>query len=195
MKKASILLVLSILFTINIAAQDKYKIKKAHIEYVTKTMGMSMESTLDFDNYGKDQVITAVINMMGMNKTSKILSHNGYTYMLDMGTKSGTKIKNEEGDDYIQEIDFSNIPQEIKDEHKIVALGNETIAGKTCQVFSMENEGAKSKLWIWKNIPVKTEADQGGMTVIVIAKKIDANPNFPTATFEVPKDFSISEME
>jgi len=194
MKKVSILLVLSILFTINISAQDKYKIEKAHIEYVTQTMGMSMESTLDFDNYGKNQVITAVINMMGMNKTSKILTHNGYTYILDMETKSGTKTPAEDGDQ-IEEVDFSNIPQEIKDKHKIVELGEETVAGKTCQVFSMESEGIKSKLWVWKNIPVKTEADQGGMTVVMEAKKIDTNPSFPVGTFEVPKDFSITDME
>lgn len=194
MKKASILLIISILITVNISAQNKYKIKKAHIEYETQAMGMSIVSLLDFDNFGSKQVVTAVINMMGMNKTSKVISHDGYIYMLDMEAKSGTKTPAEEGEN-VKNLDFSNISQEMKDKYKIEDLGTEKVSGKSCQVFSIENEGAKSKLWVWKNIPLKTEVDQGGVNVVMLAKKIDTNPSFPIGTFDIPTDFTITDME
>lgn len=194
MKRLSILLIISVLLTVSVSAQGKYKIEKAHIEYETEAMGMKIESTLDFDNFGNDQVVTAVINMMGMNKTSKVLTHGAYNYILDMESKSGTKSPTDGGDD-IKGVDFSNIPQEIKDEYNIKELGTETVAGKTCQKFSIETEGVVSKLWVWKNIPLKTEANQGGATVVMLAKKIDTKPSFEAATFEVPEGFTITDME
>ncbi|RLD78486.1 MAG: hypothetical protein DRJ10_10250 [Bacteroidetes bacterium] len=192
--KTSIILALSILLATGVAAQDRYKIKKAHIEYITETMGMSIKSTLDFDDYGKKQAVVTVIDMMGFKKTNKMLTINNYMYILDMEAKSGVKSPTDNQED-ISAIDFANIPQEMKDEYKIVDLGTETVADKKCQVFSMENEGAKSKLWVWKNIPLKSEVEKDQMTVSMAAKKIEINPDFDTDTFEVPKDFTITDMD
>ncbi len=194
MKKTSIILFLAILFSVNISAQTEYKIKKAHIKYATETMGMSMETTLDFDNYGKDQAITAIIELMGFKKTSKILNYQNYMYVLDMDAKTAIKSPADNVDD-IKEVDFDNIPQEMKEKYQIKELGNETVLGKTCQVFSMVDEGTKSKLWVWKNIPLKTEVEQSNMVVKMTAKEIDTNPNFPADNFKVPADFTISNME
>ena len=197
MKKISIILIASILFaTTGFAQKQKYKIPQCEIDYAMEFMGMSFEAVSYFKNYGEKQSVITKMEMMGQKTTTQVLTTATHVYQLNLEKKTGTKTAlDKQSPDDLKSIDYDNISKEVKEKYNIKELGKETIAGKTCKIFSIEKDGAESKFWIWNNIPVKYEVSQSGMKIVMTAKKIDTNPTFPAGIFDVPKDYSITDLD
>jgi hypothetical protein len=71
----------------------------------------------------------------------------------------------------------------------VTKLGEEEILGKTCQIYSLTENGAEVKLWVWKGMMLKMESSQQGMTIKIIATEIsESTPD--QALFEIPSDFT-----
>jgi hypothetical protein len=181
-------------------SKGKYMVKSAIITYDTEAMGMNVPTVLYIDDYGNRECteVTMEMEMMGQ----KVKSHNrtinkdGYTYSIDLINKTGTKVKMLAASSNAAGIDFSKMSEEMMKEMKISKGGNETVCGKECSVFSMDNPDMKMKgtFAVWNNIPLKSNIDMGGMGAIMNATKVEEGASIPADVFEIPADIKITEM-
>lgn len=197
MKKITIILVASILLaTTGFSQKKKYKIPKCKIVYVMEFMGMSFDATSYFKDYGANQSVITNMDIMGQKTTQQVLTTPTHVYTLNKEKKTGTKMSIEkQAPDDLKNLDYDNITPELQKKYNIKNTGTETIAGKSCKVFSIEQDGAESKFWVWNNIPVKYEISQSGMKIVMTAKSIDTNPIFPSGIFDVPTDYSVTDLD
>ena len=84
-----------------------------------------------------------------------------------------------------------------KEKYKYQELGEEDFLDRPCKKISLEltemGQTFLSTLWLWKGIPLKTEAQVGGMTVIEEAIDIQENTEIPAEKFTIPEGFTLSE--
>ena len=73
--------------------------------------------------------------------------------------------------------------------------GKEDINGKECTVASFSSEQMQGKVWVWKQIPMKTELNVVGKTITSKLISLDENPSIPSGTFEIPSDVLFNEMQ
>ena len=76
-------------------------------------------------------------------------------------------------------------------------LGEETFLDRPCKKVSLEltemGQTFQATLWFWKGIPLKTETQVGGMTVVEEAVEVQENVEVPAEKFTVPEGFTVSE--
>ncbi len=167
----------------------KYPFKTGTVKYESEVMGMKTVVTVYFDKYGDLESSISKVDMDGKKMTAKSIFKDGYLYSLAMDQKSGTKVK--------VESDFTNYRFDSKmiESKGAKKLGEEELLGKTCQIYSLEEDGVKSKMWLWKNILMKVSAEQNDMTYIMEATKIEESGSLPDGIFDIPSDFNIIEEE
>lgn len=173
-----------------------YGIETGIIEYEMKMMGMNTSMKTFFKDKGNVQSTDVKIKVMGQELSTKTLILNDLMYVFDVNAKTGTKTKinKEEAFDY-KNADFENFSEEELAAHNIKKEGSEKVAGKQCNIFSINSqEGGNIKVWIWKNIPLKWKILESGMEIEMKAIKIEENPNFPDKIFEVPNNYNIEEV-
>lgn len=178
----------------------RYEIKSAIVKYNTNMMDLQSESVLYFSDYGRLECTDSKARNMGQESHSRRFIKDGFAYTLDMNNKSGSKMKVEKLPDSVmnpEDIDFNNIPKGIKKRYNIQQQGEETVAGKTCKVYTMEMKPGKAKqiISVWKNIPLRIEFVDEGIQIITTATEIKENPDLPKEIFTVPEDFNISEYK
>ncbi|MDD4210234.1 MAG: hypothetical protein PHI52_07865, partial [Bacteroidales bacterium] len=101
---------------------------------------------------------------------------------------TGTKMK------YYQSVtDYDDVSAKDIERYGIKKHGYEDILGKKCLKVTTEKP-AKSTTWIWKNIPLKTEADFGGNKVLMEAIEISTD-NVDSKRFDLPAGITFSEVE
>ena len=71
-------------------------------------------------------------------------------------------------------------------------IGNETFLGKNCEVWELTK--LKSKVWVYKYIPLKTIMNILG-EVTIEAVKIEENASVSADKFVVPKGFKVTEQK
>ncbi|MGE5812385.1 MAG: hypothetical protein ACM339_12835 [Ignavibacteria bacterium] len=178
------------------ATNKKYKIKSGIItsEIENSMIGGKINSTLYFDDFGSKECSEDMYEMEMMGQ--KIKTHNiritsgDYMYNIDMEKKAGTKMKIYSN---ANPYDFSSISEEMKKDWNLKNEGTESILGKTCEVFSMNNEKSKLKgtVYNWQGLTLKSEIEMGGIKMKTAATKIEENIPIPSEKFEVPKDIKI----
>ncbi len=159
----------------------------------------STTTTLYFTDHGKKEYteMESKIEMMGMSQNNKNASiiKNGYMYSWTPGETTGSKIKIDEALD-LSTMDFDEMSEERKNELNLKKIGTETILGKKCDIYAVENpQMGSGKVSVWKNLVLKTQADAMGMTMKSEAISIDENAKIPKEKFEVPEDVTFSEMQ
>lgn len=182
--------------------KGKYNLKSAIIDMNIETMGMVQKMTLYFDDYGAKECSETVYSMdMGMagkiETHSMMITKDGYIYNFDLTNKTGTKSKiaeNTKGK--TDNIDFNNLTAEMMKEMKITKEGTETVLGKTCEKYKMDNSdlGMKSSYCVWDGIPLKYEVDMEGIVAKATTTKLQENVEVPAEKFEIPKDIKITEI-
>lgn len=203
MKRLSFLVVIIIIMTLsckqennNTGNEERYGIESAAIKYKTEMMGISSESVFYFKDYGKIECTESTAKNMGQESHSRRFIKEGYAYTLDMRKKTGVKMKHEPLPDSIlapEEMDFNNIPEKIKTRYNIEEIGTETVAGKDCIIYSMnaEAEGAKQKISVWENIPLKVIHKDHGIIITTTATEVLEKPTLPKGIFDIPEGFEI----
>lgn len=181
-------------------SKGKYPVKSGIITYNVETMGMTVPTTLYFDDYGNKECteVTMEMEMMGQ----KVQTHNmtitkdGYTYDLNLTEKTGKKMKAMPAASNTGGVDFSQLSDAMMKEMHITKGGNENVCGKDCQVFTMDNPDTKMKATfaVWNNIPLKSNMDMGGMAAVMNAIQVEENVTIPADKFEVPSDITVTEM-
>ncbi|OQX97233.1 MAG: hypothetical protein B6I20_13085 [Bacteroidetes bacterium 4572_117] len=172
----------------------KYPFEEGIVKYENNVATMKTSLTLYFKDYGNVECSVSEVEMMGKVMKMRSLVKDGYLYSLSMDQKVGSKLK-------IGKENYSNFrfeeklfEEKIKEEGS-KKLGKEKILGKTCQIYSIQEDGVESKMWIWKNMLMKMTAEQNGMTMTMEVKKIEETDNFPAGIFDIPADFKITEEE
>ena len=187
--------------TVSDAPKGQYEFKSGILEMETVMPGGMGTTTMKitFDDYGKQKMTetTMAMSMGGhtMNNTSKSLVKEDYVYTWSGMSKTGMKFKLDPTKlDPKKDMDISKMTEEMKAKMHLKEIGNETIDGKDCKVFSYEVEAMKGKLWLWKQLPLQTEMTMGDKTITSKYKSFQENPSIPAGTFDVPGDIAFKEM-
>jgi hypothetical protein len=182
------------------APKGEYGLKSAIVETETEMPGMGTTTMkITFDDYGKKKLTEMTMSMsMGghsMNHSSKSLYKDDYIYSWSNMTKSGTKMKLDPSKlDPNKDLDFAKLTEEMKAKIHLKEEGTEMIGGKECKIFSYEAESMKGKMWLWQQIPLKSELIMGDKTVVTNFKSIQENPSIPSGTFDIPAGIDFKEM-
>jgi hypothetical protein len=166
----------------NIFTDDRiFDIKAAKIEFKF-TGGMEQgKETLYFDDYGNIAVLLIDKKNKFNNNKRTMIWKNKQTTDIDhekkIVTKSPFRNKNTEAPPIvaISETTRKNIGYE--------KMPNETIAGKSCEVWY--NKKLNVKYWIWKKIDLK-KINQGLTKEAVSVEEIK---EIPASVMQIPKDY------
>lgn len=199
MKKLFVTLVM-LLFAYNSYSIDmkKYQIKSGIVEY--KISG-SQQGThiLYFDNWGllSSELQEVTTNIMGMSVKSSTLniSDKEWTYSINLDEKTGTKISNKDIQDLLNSIDkkdMEELGRKMMERLGGKKIGNETFLNRNCEVWEISK--LKSKIWVYKFIPLKTIMNVLGEVTI---EAINIQENVPVSAdkFVVPKGIKITEQQ
>jgi len=169
------------------SSKKLFGIESGHIKFINKVGDQELIREWWFDQYGQKQYEENFMDFMGEKAGSISLNLDGYQYQWNIGSETGTKMK------FAQSAtDYKNISESEIKRYGIKVLGQEKFLGKDCLKVSMESP-AKSTIWVWNNIPLKTESVFGRMNVLieaieVVVGKVDGSK------FEIPSHISFSDI-
>ncbi|HEY6171515.1 MAG TPA: hypothetical protein VIX80_04560 [Candidatus Kapabacteria bacterium] len=185
----------------NAPAGAKFKMKAGIAEGTMEMMGQKVQIKMLFDDWGTKMRNETTGDMMGQKMHQVNITKDSMSYIMDMIKKTGQKMKAQPDD-----MNFANMtPEELKAKG-IKEIGKETIGGRECTVYEIDQNanaqkpkaapGAppqpdmKGKFWIWNNFPVKME--MGQMMKMEMTKIEETAP--PASAFEIPADIKFSGM-
>jgi len=170
-------------------SKGKYAIKSARVEYKTNVMNMAAQQTITFDDFGAKEVIETTMEMMGQTIRTISVTKDGFVYNYDPDKKTGTKTP---VGGQPASIDFENLTEEFQKEMNLTKDGEEPFLNKTCTRYLIDSEkmSMKGRFLVWNGIALKTDAQMGGMPMIMEAVKIEENPSVLNSIFEIPADIS-----
>ncbi len=161
-----------------------YKVESGHFVYKT-TMDMTIETW--FDDYGNKQKSISTLEMFGEKSITVSIIIDKFKYDYTEGAKEGTKMSYYAA----PASDYSDVSKEDIEKYGIKKLGKETIAGKECDVVSIESPMA-SKVWIWEGIPMKTITKLGKEDFVMEITSIELT-DVDANLFELPEGVSFKE--
>lgn len=171
---------------------NRYSLKSGIMTYETQ-LPQSMGSTkriMYFDDYGKKEKMVSVSSITAMGQSISqemhVLTKDGFTYSWSIGDTTGMKVKVDSIFDP-SKMDYANLSDEIRTQMNMKEEGTEKINDKECTIYSMDYEGVKGKVWVWNNIPMKTQATMMGFNVIENLISLEENVKVDASHFELPK--------
>lgn len=179
--------------------KGKYGLKSGIVTMKTETMGQEIATTIYFDDYGKKEYQETLMEMEVVKgqkikvRSVSLVPGDGYRYQIDMEKKEGKKMK-DYGGGSSSNIDVKSMSDKMIKEYGIKKEDNETIAGKDCEVYSMDGNMGKGRFANWQGISMKMDATMMKMKIEMKATKIEENVVIPASRFEVPKDVKMTEM-
>lgn len=193
MKKTWFVMMLLIAAVGMITAQEaKYEIKSGIVKKVSNVMGQKVESILYFDDYGKMEAVETTVNVAGTEKHMRTLDEGNSIASIDLDAKTVQRMEKPDKLD-----NFLTLTDEQKEKYKYQELGEETFLDRPCKKVSLEltemGQTFQGTLWLWKGIPLKTETQVGGTTVVEEAVEVQENVEVPAEKFTVPEGFTVSE--
>jgi hypothetical protein len=173
--------------TTNPKAKGKYALKSGIVEYKTKMMGYDVVQTLYFDDYGAKDATQLTMDMMGTKMITYTVTKDGFVYNYDPVKKTGTKASALAG---AGSLNFEDLSDKVVKDWNLQKVGKETVIGKECEKFSLDNPSMNIKgfYWVWKGIALKMDADMSTVKMQMEATSIQENVNIPADKFEIPAD-------
>jgi hypothetical protein len=176
----------------------KYKLQSG---IVTSSMEMaSLKQTgttvLYFDNYGNREALETISEMKMGGEPIKMhqirFNKDGYVYDLDLVRKTGIRHK---GGSVVGSTNMADVSERMIKEYNIKKEGTTTIAGKECEVISMDDQKTmKGHVATWNGITMKSEVEVSGMPMKSVVTKIEENAKIPDDKFAVPADVKVTDM-
>lgn len=188
MKNKKTLLIVATLFVATLAnAQDaRYGIKSGIIKTSGTTQGITSTATIYFDNYGeKEASTTALETPMGKQETMQLTTKDSM-FVISLTQKIGQKQALSEQINFLKITPVDIIKYKIKD------LGEETVAGKPCKKYSIQQEQMGqtiiTEVSVWNGITLKATIKLGEMEVgTQTATEIQENAEIEPSKFEIPE--------
>ena len=175
----------------------RYAIKSGVIEYKVSGIQTGTE-TIYFDDWGMKEAkySKTELKMAGISqKVDQITYIDGeWNYTYDVAQNTGTKLKNPLFDmlaKNMDEKDMKALGEKMMKGMGGEKIGQEEVLGKTCDVWEIKQ--FKSKTWVWKNIPLKTESKM--MQILTIeATNFEENASVAADKLSPPKDVEFKDM-
>ena len=169
-----------LLVAVTAMGQNRYGIKSGSYKTEMDMMGQVITNTTYFDDYGAKEVTS--MSMMGMEITQ--LQKDGTMYTINKGEKSVQEMPGRD------QINYLNLTDEIIAKYKVKEIGNETVSGKECTIYTAEinqmGQTAKATVSVWNGFAMKSTIDMGGFAISQKIVEINEGP-VDAALFEVPK--------
>jgi hypothetical protein len=187
----------------SVTGHGKYKMKSGIITSTITEHIVADQTSVSvkyFDDYGGKEAEerTGEVNMMGT--TTKLhnmtIVKDGFVWHLNFENKTGTKRKGFANLGGQSAPDYSTFTGAQLAEWHVVKQPSETIAGKTCDVISVDNQKLRTKgsYAFWQGFGMKADVLVGGGTIRWVVTKLDENAAVDPAKFEVPAGFTIKEL-
>ena len=202
MKRIKIILTLALTaFLFNLtqaeAAQKRYEIKSGHIQYKISGQSNGTED-LYWSNFGEKEARYAktTINIFGMNQSTNTISYmdGDWSYSYDPKSNVASKMNYKE---FMGDMADKN-PQDFRDEMLATyggeKIGTEKILGKKCDVYKLTKMN-DYKVWIYKGLPLKSEANMMGFSFQTEAVEFKENAKIDEAKLTVPKEAIIRDVD
>jgi hypothetical protein len=186
----------------------KYKMKSGIVTSEMDNMigGGKIKSVLYFDDYGAKEATetSSETKMMGTSiKTHNIeIYREGYQYRLDLEKKTGTKFKMpnmpaSSGNAMFASLSDADLASDMMKEWNLKKEAPMTIAGKQCDVYSMDNKARQMKGTVasYQGIPMKVDQSMAGMKIKSEVVKFEENATMPAGIFDVPADVKVEEVK
>jgi len=179
----------------SLAGVKRYQIKSGVVEYTLSGTRKGTE-TLYFDNWGMREAkyTKAELSVAGFTQkqNSLTLMDGGYTYNIDLDTRTGTKMETP----MLKELaannkDLTETGEKMMKQMGGVKIGTEVVLDKTCDVWEIKS--MQSKTWVWKNVLLKTQVNMANMQMTMIATKFEEGASIPADKLKVPSDVTITE--
>jgi hypothetical protein len=170
-------------------ATKKYGIKSGIVTFENSLEGLpKSKKVLYFDAYGLKEC-EETFNADGTVK-ERFFSDSILLYFLVMKNQTAFK----RGAAYrgvAYKFDSTGFSSVINKNRETKKLPNETIAGKTCEVYEIMESGVKTKLAGWNNICLLMESQTPTGRMITKAISLQENVAVPAEKFKIPQDFKI----
>lgn len=181
----------------NLKNLKPYEVEEGRIEYELSGMTKGSE-VLEFKEWGRKAATRTknTVSIMGMTQeTDQLTIIDGeWVYNVDLSQNTATKIKNpfyamlsERADQ-----DFQGTGTELLKAMGGKEAGNDTILGKPCVWWEIQQMMSKS--CIWKGIGLKTIAGLSGMEIIHTAVNIQLL-RIPDSRFSLPANVRVVQGE
>jgi len=179
----------------SLAGVKRYQIKSGVVEYTLSGTRKGTE-TIYFENWGMREAkyTKAELSVAGFTQKQNTLTlmDGGYTYNIDLDTRTGTKMETP----LLKEIaanqkDLTEAGEKMMKSMGGVKIGTEVVLGKTCDVWEIKN--MKSKTWVWKGVPLKTQVSMPSMEMTIMATKLDEGAAIAADKFTIPSDVKIND--
>ena len=192
MKAKSLLLSLLLLVSFGAYAQDadqgakNYGFKSAITKMNTDMMGQTIETTGYIDNYGALECQKVTMDVPGMGKfETAVISKEGKSWQVNYTMKQVEETPVQE------QVNFLEISDADVEKYKIKEIGKETLLGKECTVYSVENEvqGMKANLTVsvYKGIAFKTVTEVQGYKIVITMTEFQEDAMVLPQVFDIPK--------
>ena len=207
MKQLFILLSLALISLTTFAQNDqanKFVLKSGYAEY---ELTGSITGTKKFwwDNYGNktrtEIKSTSIIKMFGTTTKEEqhtiTITDENTIYSQDLINGTAYKSSNDEYEEMAQEMTEDMTDAEIEQMGEDILaslggerLGTEKVLGKDCEVIKV----MMAKVWMYKGIPLKSEAKVMRIETNETAVKFDENISIPSSTFIPDKGVEFQEV-
>ena len=184
------------LFTVfsSFAQEARYGIKSAVISKVIfDALGQKIEGIQYIDDHGNKESVS--VNMPHLETVDafyiiRTINSGDTVIKINMDDKTGQI-------DVLREkpVNYLNITQEVRAKYNIKELGQEEIAGRLCDRYSMEymqkDLRILTNIWIWKGIVLKSEYTDGAIYITELATDVKENINVSDEHFIIPDNITI----
>ncbi len=203
MKIKIIFLFAAYLLTVTANGQEKafkrYNLESGVIKYEMNGMQTGTAITY-FDDYGMKEATYEhfIVDIYGEEQVFDNVSYllGFWQYNLDKQNGIATKSKNNTLASLVENSedgDLVMIGKELFSSMGGQLSGEEDFMGRKCEIWELESMG--TKIWVWENIPLKTETELMGISIIRKAIEIKENVDIPSSKFELPKDVTFIEID
>jgi hypothetical protein len=178
-----------------------FEIKSGVVEYQVDGMSKGTK-TFWFDDFGRMQCTRTVTTtkVMGFSTTDDKLEirTREWVYNIDMKAKTGTKIKTDAAmaptDAAYSGLTDEEKKQFVEGVHQgmnIKEAGTGEVLGRTCKIMEV---GSGNKMWLYKNITLKSEVGSGMIKINETATKFDENKAVSASQFQPPAGIQIEDQ-
>lgn len=164
-----------------------FGIESAYIKFSNSAAGQEMTREWRFDQYGARQSEDIYMIIMGQKVGDRTIVTGGYRYSWGYDSNEGRKSR------FYQTVtDYEKVSEKDIERYGIALHGYEEVLGKKCLKVTIEKP-AKSTIWVWNGIVLKTEALFSGNSVVMEA--VEINPGAIDNTFfELPAGVEFPEV-
>jgi hypothetical protein len=166
-------------------AQKRYGVKSGILKLTASADGHDTPETQYFDEYGAVESVTYIMEVPGLVSYDVwcITRDKKMWFVTVTDGKRGVK----ESDNPTWDLNFLSPSQEVIDKYKLQEVGEETVLGRKCKIFTYEiKQGRKTnavKAWVYKGITLKSEMKVGRRTSTITVTEFKENAKLPAGVF------------